>query len=189
MSFEPPLTLEPEGMRTSSTANGWRLEHVQIVARPPSEVFPFFERPENLERITPNWLAFRILTPSPVPMATDARIDYRVALFGVPVRWRTRITDYESGRGFTDEQESGPFALWSHVHEFREHPLGTWMRDRVDYRPRFGPLGTLAQHIFVGRLVRRIFTHRRACIDAMFGGVFGGVAGRRSLVPYGSKSA
>ncbi len=171
MLLAPPQTLEPEGVRTSRTASGWRFEHVQIVPRPPSEVFPFFERPENLERITPRWLAFRILTPSPVRMHTGARIEYRVALFGVPVRWRSRITSYEPGRGFTDEQESGPFALWNHVHEFREHPLGTWMLDRVDYRPRFGLLGTLAQYLFVGRLVRRIFEHRRVCIGEMFGGV------------------
>lgn len=186
MEFTPTPILEPEGMRTSRIASGWRFENVQVVARPLGEVFPFFEQPENLERITPRWLAFQILTPSPVPMRTDARIDYRVALFGIPVRWRSRITGYESGRGFTDVQEVGPFALWNHVHEFREHPLGTSMLDRVDYRPRFGLLGTLAQHLFVGRLVRRIFEHRRACIDEMFGADSG--PGRASLEAVRSKS-
>ncbi len=158
----------PEGARVTRTPRGWQLEHVQVVPRELSEVYPFFERPENLERITPPWLAFRILTPSPVPMHVDARIDYRVVLFGIPVRWRTRIARHEPGVAFTDEQESGPFALWHHVHEFREHSRGTWMLDRVDFRPRFGPLGTIAQHLFVGRLVRRIFAYRRRRIAEIF---------------------
>jgi len=153
-----------DATRLARIDRGWRLESVQVVERPLDEVFPFFERPENLEAITPPWLNFRILTESPVPMHVDARIDYRLSLFGVPLRWRTRIVRHEPGRAFVDEQESGPFALWHHTHEFRSHPRGTWMLDRVDFRAPLGPIGTLAHHLFVGRLVQRIFEHRRARI-------------------------
>ncbi len=164
MTLDAATTLPSNGSNLSRIERGWRLEHVQVIARPLEEVFPFFERPENLESITPPWLRFRILTPSPVPMHVDARIDYRLALFGVPLRWRTRIVRHEPGRAFVDEQESGPFALWHHTHEFRRHPRGTWMLDRVDFRAPLGPVGTLAHHLFVGRLVSRIFAHRRARI-------------------------
>jgi len=159
-----------EGSTLTRIDRGWRFEHVHIIARPLSEVFPFFERPENLGAITPPWLRFRILTPTPVPMHVDARIDYRLALFGVPLRWRTRIVRHEPGRAFVDEQESGPFALWHHTHEFRAHPRGTWMLDRVDFRAPLGPIGTVAHHLFVGRLVRRIFEHRRARIAEILEG-------------------
>ena len=45
----------------------------QTVSAPLADVFNFFEKPENLARITPAWLDFRILTPSPVPMCQDRK--------------------------------------------------------------------------------------------------------------------
>jgi hypothetical protein len=164
MHLNGAADLPQSAARLERTATGWRLERVQVIRRPLAETYAFFERPENLAAITPPWLRFRILSPSPVPMHAGARITYRLSLFGVPLRWRTRITRHEPGRAFVDEQESGPFALWRHLHEFRAHPEGTWMLDRVDYRPPLGPLGGLAQRLFVGRMVERIFDFRRARI-------------------------
>jgi ligand-binding SRPBCC domain-containing protein len=140
-----------ESVSLRRIADGWRLEQVQTIARPLDDVFPFFEAPENLESITPSWLRFSIRTPSPVPMHVGARIDYRLALFGVPLWWRTRIVAHEPGRSFVDVQESGPFALWRHVHEFRAEGRATVMQDRVDFRAPLGPIGRVAERLIVGR--------------------------------------
>lgn len=158
-----------EGTRITRAGPLRRLESVQVIERPLAEVFPFFERPENLAAITPWWLAFRILTPSPVPMHLDARIDYRLSVFGVPFRWKTRIERHESGRGFVDVQESGPFTTWRHTHEFHAVSGGTRMHDVVEFRAPLGPLGSLAHAAFVDRLVRLIFEHRRARIASLLG--------------------
>ena len=45
---------------------------------PVAEVFEFFSRAENLERITPDHLGFEILTPTPIEMRRDVEIDYRI---------------------------------------------------------------------------------------------------------------
>ena len=63
-----------------------------LLPRPPAEEFPFFADARNLERLTPPWLRFGVLTPGPIEMRPSATIDYRLHPRGVPVRWRSEIT-------------------------------------------------------------------------------------------------
>src|SRR5690606_28458036 len=132
----------------------------QLVRRPLEEVFAFFADAANLEPLTPPFLRFRILTPVPIEMRPGARIVYRLALLGVPVRWRTRITVWEPGARFVDEQESGPYAVWRHTHEFERRGTSTMVRDSVDYALPLGPLGDLVRRAFVARTLERIFDFR-----------------------------
>ena len=151
----------------------YRLEREQLISRPVAEVFAFFADAANLEAITPDFLHFRIVTPLPIEMRAGAQIDYSLALFGVPLRWRTRITDYEPPVGFVDEQEKGPYALWRHRHDFEAVGTATRMRDTVDYRLPFGPLGTLAHALWIRRMLARIFDHRQRVIAERFGEIPG----------------
>lgn len=144
------------------------LERVQTLPRPTEEVFPFFADAFNLEAITPAFLHFRILTPRPVTMTAGTLIDYRLRLFGVPIRWRTRIEEFDPPRGFVDVQVRGPYRLWHHTHEFTPVSGGTRMRDVVRYAIPFGPLGTLAHALVVGRTLDRIFDFRRRHIEEIF---------------------
>lgn len=144
------------------------LEKEHLVAAPLEEVFRFFGQPENLARITPGWLGFRILTPSPVPMRTGAIIDYEVKLGPIPTRWRSVITTFEPPHRFVDEQLMGPYSFWHHTHEFEEAPGGTLIRDKVLYLMPLGPLGRLARVLFVRRQLEGIFNHRRKVIEEVF---------------------
>ena len=89
-----------------------------MLPRPVEEVFAFFSDARNLEAITPPFLRFRILTPMPIEMRAGTRIEYALSLYRVPIRWRTRITRWEPGVCFIDEQEAGAYAYWRHLHEF-----------------------------------------------------------------------
>ena len=149
-------------------AYNYRLERSQLIARPQRELFAFFADAANLERLTPDFLRFQIETPLPIEMRAGALIDYRLSLAGLPVRWRTRISSWEPPHRFSDDQERGPYALWHHVHEFEAVGDHTRMRDRVDYRLPFGPLGALAHLLSVRRTLERIFDHRRKVIEELF---------------------
>jgi ligand-binding SRPBCC domain-containing protein len=152
----------------SAAARTLRLTREQRIPRSRDDVFAFFADASNLEEITPPFLSFRILTTTPVEMRVGARIDYALSLFGVPLRWRTRITVWEPGVRFVDEQESGPYALWHHAHEIETDGSSTLMRDVVDYSLPFGPFGSAAHALFVRRTLGRIFDFRRDAIRRRF---------------------
>ncbi len=144
------------------------VEREQFVPRPLHEVFSFFADAANLERITPPKLHFRILSRLPVDMHPGAVIDYQLSLFGVPFRWRTLIESFDVGRQFIDVQLRGPYRSWRHVHDFESVAGGTRMRDRVDYEMPLGPLGEVANVVFVTRQVEDIFDFRRKVIQDVF---------------------
>ena len=127
--------------------------------RLPAEVFPFFGEARNLEAITPPWLRFEVLTPPTIVMAVGTLIDYRIRIHGLPVRWQTRIAEWNPPHGFVDVQLRGPYKLWHHTHTFTEKNSGTLCVDQVRYRPRGG---TIVNWLFVRRDVERIFAYRTA---------------------------
>jgi ligand-binding SRPBCC domain-containing protein len=147
------------------------LERAQHLPGGPEEVFPFFADAHNLERITPPWLGFRVLTPEPVEMRAGALIDYRLELHRVSVRWHTEIVLWDPPHRFVDVQRSGPYVLWHHTHTFEPAgDAGTLMRDVVRYALPLGPLGWLAGRAFVERDLERIFSFRHREVARVFGG-------------------
>lgn len=145
------------------------LERVQLIPRRRSEVFAFFSDATNLERITPPFLRFHVVTPTPIDIHEGALLDYRLRLFGIPFAWRTRIDVFEPDRRFIDTQLRGPYRFWRHLHEFTAVDGGTRMLDRVEYEVPLGPLGDLARALFVTRTVERIFDFRAHAIDGLLG--------------------
>ena len=143
----------------------------QWVPTPLDETFAFFADAWNLERITPPFLRFRIVTPAPIRMRVGTLIDYRLRLRGIPVRWRTEITAWDPPHGFTDEQLRGPYRKWVHRHDFRPEDGGTRFDDTVVYAVAGG---TLVDRLIVRPDVTRIFEYRRKVIGRLLGGAEGG---------------
>jgi len=145
-------------------AGAHTLERDHHVDAAPEEVFDFFADAMNLQRITPPWLGIRVLTPPPIAMAPGARIEYRLRLHGLPLRWLTQISVWEPPHGFVDVQLRGPYRLWHHTHSFEPDGDGVRVRDVVRYALPLGPLGGLANAAFVRRDLARIFDHRQQAV-------------------------
>lgn len=135
--------------------------------RQPEEVFDFYADAFNLEKLTPSWLRFEVVTPAPITMRSGAEIDYRLRLHGLRLKWRSRITDWDPPHRFADEQIRGPYRMWVHEHTFTPHEGGTLVGDHVQYA-MFG--GWLADRLLVRRDLRRIFAFRQQRLAEIFGG-------------------
>lgn len=141
----------------------------QTVPRSIEEVFDFFSKAENLQRITPPLLNFQILTPMPIEMKAGALIDYRLKVRGLPMIWRTRIESWQPPFSFVDTQLKGPYKLWHHTHEFKSlGPHETLMTDTVRYQVPLGLLGLLAEALIVRGDIKNIFAFRESEIARIF---------------------
>lgn len=133
------------------------------------EVFAFFADARNLEAITPPWLKFRIVTPSPIELKAGAEIEYALAWRFVRFCWRTVIEQWQPPHVFVDKQVKGPYRAWRHTHSFAAEGRGTRMSDTVEYELPCGVLGRIAHGVRVRRDVERIFDYRADSIGRRFG--------------------
>lgn len=132
---------------------------------PPEAVFPFFADAKNLDAITPPWLHFRVVTPQPIEMRVGTLIDYKLRLHGLPIRWRTLISDWQPPFRFVDQQVRGPYRQWIHTHTFEPRQGGTLARDVVRYA---APLDFITHPLFVRRDIERIFAFRNKALPEQF---------------------
>ena len=141
------------------------MHRATVVHAPLVEAFEFFANAANLERLTPPWLRFSIRTAMPVVMRAGVEIEYRLHLYGVPIRWVSVIDVWEPGVRFVDRQVTGPYVSWRHEHRFE--PAGddvTRVVDEVEYVPR----AAWITGRFVRRDVERIFSYREYALQRIF---------------------
>ena len=144
------------------------LKSKQKINKSLKEVFDFFKSPENLSKLTPSKLNFKILTPTPIEMKNGQLIDYTIKILGFKVHWRTVITSYLEPYEFVDQQLVGPYKMWHHEHIFKIKENGVLMKDIVTYIPPFGLIGKIANYLFIKRRVNQIFDYRNKIITQIF---------------------
>lgn len=130
----------------------------------------FFSSPENLSEITPKDMNFTVLSKyRNQPIFEGMIIDYIVSpLFNIPLKWKTRISQVDKNKSFTDFQEKGPYKLWNHHHEFIPNQNGVLMKDTVDYELPLGFLGKIAHSIIVKDKLNKIFDYRYRILEQRF---------------------
>ena len=129
------------------------------------DIFEFFASAENLERLTPPWLNFKILSALPIDMDAGTVIEYQIKLHGIPIRWESEITLWDPPHSFCDVQRKGPYRRWVHEHIFDTSDVGTLVRDRVNYEV-IG--GNLINKLFVKKDLDKIFNYRQATLLSIF---------------------
>ena len=165
------ILLEPKESTTTDWSEDqdlkvFSLEKSLWLPQPVDNLFSFFADAANLERLTPPWLRFKILTILPIDMAVGVQIDYRLRYRGFPLRWRTEILAWEPPRRFVDCQIKGPYRRWVHEHVFLQQDGGTLVVEQVEYA-LLG--GLLTNALLIGRDLDRIFAYREQRLLDIFG--------------------
>ena len=143
------------------------LKRSLTLSLPRERVFEFFADAGNLERITPPELNFQIITPQPINIKKGALIDYKLKLRGLPLTWKTEISEWNPPVSFVDRALKSPYKQWIHRHIFTElEENKTLIEDEVRYRLPFEPFGDL-MHFLVRRELEYIFDFRQKTVAAI----------------------
>jgi ligand-binding SRPBCC domain-containing protein len=169
------------------TPLGTQLQFDDWIPFPLPRVFAFFSNPENLPRIMPAAMGTRLdeLHLVSPPASPDSVGSPRAAGIGtlivtsfrpfrflpMRVQWVARITEFEWNHHFADLQQRGFFRQWHHRHEFfpeaRNGVNGTLVRDLIHYEIGFGPVGRLANTLFVARRMCHAFEQRQQILPQL----------------------
>ena len=166
-----------------------RIQFEQWVPFALEKVFLFFANPQNLPRIMPpetatQLAALRLVPPVVSSRQPVARLDQLAGVGSeivtsfrplpiIPVRteWIALITEFEWNHHFADIQKKGPFKRFQHRHELstelREGASGTVVRDLIEYDPGFGPLGDVAQRLFIAPGLKKTFDYRQKMLEKL----------------------
>jgi uncharacterized protein (TIGR01777 family) len=147
-----------------------RLRQVTRLRGAPSDVVPFFEKPMNLGILMPPAMQFARKDEGPPEMRAGAVTDFDIRVGPVPLTWRLVMELWEPGRRFVDAAHRGPYASWWHEHRFEDGGGAvTVVNDTIWFASPLGPLGRVADALYVEPMLRRIFAYRRVASRQRFG--------------------
>jgi len=132
----------------------------ELSGHTPESVFSWHERPGALERLTPPWTEVDVVKREG-GIREGGKVLLRIRRGPTTFRWELRHTDYEPGRGFADEQISGPLKHWVHRHRFSSNgDGGALVEDEVEIEPPLGAAGAAVGPGLVRRELGRLFRFR-----------------------------
>jgi ligand-binding SRPBCC domain-containing protein len=91
-------------------------------------------------------------------------VTWEATHFGIRQQLTSMITELDSPNKFVDEMVSGAFKRFRHEHTFELLDGGTLMTDKFDYTSPFGPLGKLADVLFLRSYMERLLLRRNEYI-------------------------
>ncbi len=134
------------------------------------KAWEFFSSPDNLGKITPSYMGFKILSPTNREnIRTGMEIVYKVKpVLNIPLTWVTVIDRVDAPYSFVDTQKKGPYKIWWHSHQFVPTEGGVLMKDTVNYVLPLGWLGIIMHSLFVKKQLKNIFDYRKKAVHRIF---------------------
>jgi len=139
-----------------------RRQYQIFIERPPEAVFAFQTNLKNHPRTCPPDQMEEVVSCTVTPLCEGAHITFRAKHGGVWRKLEAEIADWNPPNSFTSRQVKGPFGSWVHRHKFVPFQAGTLMTDQIEYTVPAGPLGILAEKLWLGSHLDEFFHFRQA---------------------------
>lgn len=120
-------------------------------------VFALFSDPRKLNEVTPWWFSLIVPGPYSPQLRPGSRIDYRLRWRGLPMAWRSVITELQPPHWLVYEQDLGPFQSFRHEHSFEPFERGIVVTDRILYKVLGG---SWVDRFLVGPDLSRVLRYR-----------------------------
>tara|TARA_B110000503_G_scaffold98635_1_gene147802 strand:- start:108 stop:596 length:489 start_codon:yes stop_codon:yes gene_type:complete len=155
-------------MEFSRHSGIYRLCTQQFLPISQEAAWRFFSAPQNLQKITPENLDFRITSPESGEAYLGQIITYSIFLNKIfKMNWVTEITHIAKGTSFVDEQRFGPYKMWHHLHKMEKVDGGVLMTDIVHFKLPFSLIAPIVYSLFVKRKLTEIFNYRTTKLDEL----------------------
>jgi ligand-binding SRPBCC domain-containing protein len=147
-----------------ATRNGKKtMEHFERQVRLPvsiAEAFAYHQRPGALQRLLPPWQDVSIAA-SDQSLTPGSRVTLKIRNGGIPVRWVAEHTVLDPPHSFVDIQRRGPFAAWTHRHQFVAcGEARSELTDAIDYALPLGGIGQAVGGPAIRRQLDAMFAYR-----------------------------
>jgi len=139
----------------------YRIERAQIINTNLHVAWDFLSNPNNLNRITPESMQFKVSSELPAEIYAGLLIEYkiRLPLLGQQT-WLSEIKYVNSGHSFVDEQRMGPYKFWYHYHSIEAVDQGVCFKDQICYQLPGAPFDRLVHALYVKKQLATVFDYR-----------------------------
>ena len=90
----------------------------------------------------------------------DDTVTWEATHFGIKQRLTAKVTHMKKPTEFVDIMIKGAFKSFTHTHRFVEGKGGTLMIDIFEYKSPYGPIGLIADKLFLERYMTRFIISR-----------------------------
>jgi ligand-binding SRPBCC domain-containing protein len=144
-----------------------RIELSLLVAAPPSRCFDLARSVDAHVRSVAATGERAIGGQTTGLLGLGDEVTWRARHLGVWQELTSRITAFDRPLHFRDSMVRGAFARFDHDHYFEAANGDTLLRDVFDYSAPLGPLGWLAERLFLSAYMRRLLLARMRELKAL----------------------
>ena len=144
------------------TALPTRRQYQIFIDRSPDAVWDFFALLKNHPRLCPAENREEItsgLTNAPLELGERFTLQTRWSGAWKPLE--AEVTEWSEPYSSVFTQTMGPYTSWLLRRKLTPFQTGTLFAEIVEYRPAPGPMGVLAEKLWLGPQIEALFTHRQ----------------------------